>query len=52
MTKAITLREARAGDLSAAYALFRRSIYDYLFRVGFVDEATARNPPVTATTWT
>lgn len=46
MTKAISLREARAGDLSAAYALFRRSIYDYLFRVGFVDEAAARNPPV------
>lgn len=46
MTNAISLRTARDTDLPAAYALFRRSIYDYLFRVGFVDEAAAKNPPV------
>lgn len=46
MTNAIALRKARDGDAPAADALFRRSIYDYLFRVGLVDAAAAKNPPV------
>jgi hypothetical protein len=40
MTKDITYRPAKAADIGPAYAVFRRSIFDYLFRLGMVDAAT------------
>lgn len=46
MNPDFSVRRAVAEDLPAAYAVFRRSIYDYLFRQGMLDEATAKAPPI------
>lgn len=46
MVPAFSIRQAIAEDLPAAYAMFRRSIYDYLFRMGLVDAAAAKDPPI------
>lgn len=35
-----------APDLRAAYAVFRRSLFDYLLRTGQIDAATAANPAI------
>jgi GNAT superfamily N-acetyltransferase len=40
------IRPARREDILAAYAVFRRSIYDYLRRIGLVSEAEAKDPPI------
>lgn len=48
MTTGIIYRPARMNDIGSAYAVFRRSIFDYLFRLGMVDEATAKDPPIEA----
>ncbi len=45
-----SVRRANVEDLSGAYAVFRRSILDYLFRIGLVDEGAAKNPPL-AESW-
>src|SRR5262245_51109683 len=44
----IIYRPATTDDIGPAYAVFRRSIFDYLFRLGMVDEATAKDPPIEA----
>jgi GNAT superfamily N-acetyltransferase len=46
MSPEFSLRRAVREDIPFAYGVFRRSIYDYLFRIGMVDEATAKDPPV------
>lgn len=46
MSRDFSLRPAVVDDIASAYAMFRRSIYGYLFQLGMVDEATAKNPPV------
>ncbi|HSO30133.1 MAG TPA: GNAT family N-acetyltransferase [Candidatus Sulfomarinibacteraceae bacterium] len=46
MTNTIVYRRAEPADLRPAYAVFRRSLYDYLFRQALVDEATAKDPPI------
>lgn len=46
MSPTFSLRRAVSDDVPAAYGVFRRSIYDYLFRLGMVDEATAKAPPI------
>ena len=48
MTEDILYRPATMDDIAPAYAVFRRSIFDYLFRLGMVDEATAKDPPIEA----
>lgn len=48
MDRNYSLRPAVGEDMPAAYAVFRRSIYDYLFRIGLVDEAMAKDPPIEA----
>src|SRR5262245_37120307 len=48
MTEDILYRPATMNDITPAYAVFRRSIFDYLFRLGMVDEATAKDPPIEA----
>ena len=40
------VRPARPEDLPAAYAVFRRSLYDYLLRIGLLTEAEAKDPPI------
>jgi GNAT superfamily N-acetyltransferase len=46
MSPDFILRPAVIDDIAPAYAMFRRSIYGYLFRLGMVDEATAKDPPI------
>jgi GNAT superfamily N-acetyltransferase len=46
MSPDFSLRRAVSEDIPAAYGVFRRSIFDYLFRIGMVDEETAKNPPI------
>lgn len=50
MAQTILFRRAKAEDMKQAYAVFYRSLYDYLFRIALVDEETARNPPI-STGW-
>ncbi len=50
MAAAVSVRPAVNEDIPAAYAMFRRSIYDYLFRLGMVDAEEAKDPPI-ATAW-
>lgn len=45
-----TYRPLVAADVPAAYAVFRRSLFDYLYRIGMVDAATAADPPI-ASAW-
>jgi hypothetical protein len=42
----VTYRPLVAPDLRAAYAVFRRSLFDYLLRIGQIDAATAANPAI------
>src|SRR5262245_21962110 len=44
----IIYRPAKTDDIGPAYAVFRRSLFDYLFRLGMVDEATAKDPAIEA----
>lgn len=48
MTLADGLRFRRSvpDDVPAAYPVFRRSLFDYLHRIGMVDAATAADPPI------
>lgn len=39
-------RPTSPDDLPAAYRVFRRSLFDYLHRIGLVDAATAADPPI------
>lgn len=39
-------RRSVPDDLPAAYRVFRRSLFDYLHRIGMVDAATAADPPI------
>lgn len=43
---AVTYRRATDEDIRPAYAVFRRSLFDYLFRQALVDDATAKDPPI------
>jgi GNAT superfamily N-acetyltransferase len=43
---AISYRRATSDDVGPAYAVFRRSLFDYLFRLALVDEATAKDAPI------
>jgi GNAT superfamily N-acetyltransferase len=45
-TTPIAYRPLIEADVPAAYAVFRRSLFDYLFRIGMVDAATATDPPI------
>lgn len=40
------LRTATAADLPAAFAVFRRSLFDYLHRIGMVTAEEAANPQI------
>jgi GNAT superfamily N-acetyltransferase len=42
------LRRATETDMAAAYAVFRRSIFGHLSRIGLASEAEARDPPIAA----
>jgi GNAT superfamily N-acetyltransferase len=44
--RVVAFRPFASRDLAAAYAVFRRSLFDYLFRIGMVDAATAAEPPI------
>lgn len=46
MNKAITVRPATISDMRPAYAVFRRSIYDYLLRIALIDAETAAKASV------
>ena len=46
MPEDIIYRAATTDDIGPAYAVYRRSLFDYLFRLGMVDEATAKDPPI------
>lgn len=41
-----TFRRREAADMPAAYRVFRRSLFDYLHRIGMVDAAEAADPPI------
>ena len=43
---AVSYRRATPSDVRPAYEVFRRSLFDYLFRQALVDEATAKDPPI------
>ncbi|WP_295075802.1 GNAT family N-acetyltransferase [Tabrizicola sp.] len=42
-----TIRRAVVDDIPPAYAMFRRSLFDYLYRMGVVGIALAKDPPIT-----
>jgi GNAT superfamily N-acetyltransferase len=42
----ITYRPFTPGDAPAAFAVFRRALFDYLFRIGQADATTAADPPI------
>jgi GNAT superfamily N-acetyltransferase len=46
MTSSLIYRRAGAADMQPAYGVFRRALFDYLFRQALVDEATAKDPPI------
>jgi GNAT superfamily N-acetyltransferase len=46
MTDSLTFRRAGIADVQPAYGVFRRALFDYLFRQALVDEATAKDPPI------
>src|SRR5690349_12766144 len=46
MAENIFYRRAETKDIKTVYAVFYRSLYDYLFQVALVDEDSARNPPI------
>ncbi|HXV22880.1 MAG TPA: GNAT family N-acetyltransferase [Alphaproteobacteria bacterium] len=46
MADEIHYRPATIEDIRPAYAVFRRSLFDYLFRQSFIDETTAKEPPI------
>ena len=46
MTEDFVVRPAGIDDMMPAYAVFRRSLFDYLFRIALVEESVARNPPI------
>lgn len=46
MSDEIAIRPATTNDIRQAYAVFRRSLFQYLFRQSLVDEATAKDPPI------
>jgi hypothetical protein len=46
MSDDIIYRVATTDDLGLAHAVFRRSLFDYLFRLAMVDESTAKDPPI------
>jgi predicted GNAT family acetyltransferase len=46
MSRHISYRRAETRDIRAVHAVFYRSLYDYLFRIGMVDEQTAKDPPI------
>jgi GNAT superfamily N-acetyltransferase len=48
MADEILYRPATADDIRPAYAVFRRSLYRYLFQQGLIDETTAKNPAIEA----
>lgn len=43
---AAAYRRTVPADLPGAYRVFRRSLFDYLYRTGQVDAATASDPPI------
>lgn len=43
---AVVFRRAGPADVAPAFRVFRRSLFDYLFRHALVDEATAKDPPI------
>lgn len=45
-SRGVTYRPLIDVDTPAAFAVFRRSLFDYLFRIGMVDAATAADPPI------
>ncbi|MBF8289275.1 MAG: Acetyltransferase [Chloroflexi bacterium] len=49
-TTVTTYRPFAATDAPEAFAVFRRSLFDYLHRIGMVDAETAANPPI-ETAW-
>ena len=42
----VRFRRRSAAELPAVYRIFRRALFDYLFRIGQVDAATAADPPI------
>jgi len=48
MSKDASFRRAEDSDLRPAYAVFRRSLLDYLLRLAVIDEETAKNDSVDA----
>jgi GNAT superfamily N-acetyltransferase len=42
----VAFRLFEPSDVAPAYAVFRRSLFDYLLRIGLVDAATASDPPI------
>lgn len=46
MKNAPTFRQARDEDIRAAYAVFRRSLFAYLHRIGLVTAEEAANPTI------
>lgn len=46
MTDEWPIRPARPEDIPAAYAVFRRSLYDYLRRIGLATAEEAADPPI------
>jgi GNAT superfamily N-acetyltransferase len=50
MTEDVELRRARDTDTAAAYAVFRRAIFQHLHKVGLATEAEALDPPI-ASAW-
>jgi hypothetical protein len=48
MAEEIVYRRATTDDIRPAYAVFRRSLFHYLFQQALVDGATAKDPPIEA----
>src|SRR5687768_10552037 len=46
MSDEIIYRPARPDDIRPAYAVFRRSLYRYLFQQAMIDETTAMDPSI------
>jgi hypothetical protein len=46
MLDEILYRPATMDDIRPAYAVFRRSLYQYLFRQAVIDETAAKDPPI------
>ena|SRR5687767_6497811 len=46
MSGEIIYRPATTDDIRPAYAVFSRSLHQYLFQQGLIDEITAKDPPI------